>query len=115
MKKLYIIGALLVGMTFFNACKKEKVADIDCAAEVSYSEDIKPMIDQSCAIAGCHVSGFWKGDYTSFEDVKKHADKGSMFRKVVQNKTMPKGDGGDLTQAQIDLFHCWLDQGALEN
>lgn len=113
MKKKGIIASLFVLCGIFVSCSKMDVEPITCSEEVSLSEDLQPIIDAKCATEGCHVSGYWKGDYNDYETIKKHYDKGSLYKKVVVKQTMPKGDV--LAQEEIDLWHCWIQAGAPNN
>ena len=77
---------------------------------VSYSNNIESIIMDNCAVSGCH-NGTQFPDYRVFENIQTHKDN---IRTRTQNKSMPAG-GGSLTQEQIDLIACWIDDGALAN
>jgi hypothetical protein len=78
---------------------------------VSYQNDIKPIMNASCAISGCH-----NGDngsirnWTIFANVQSNAQD---IKLRTGNKSMPLT--GSLTQDQINLIACWVDDGALNN
>lgn len=77
----------------------------------TYVTDIEPIINQSCAIAGCHTATNGNGiPYTNYEQVKEKVDSGKFRKKVIEDKTMPKI--GSLTEDQLQLIECWLDAGA---
>jgi uncharacterized membrane protein len=92
---------------------------IDCTGiDPSYMNDIKPIIDESCALAGCHVAGFVNGDYTTYAGLKSKVDNGSLSRRAVEDKDMPPSNTSgptELTTAQIQLIHCWIEDGAPNN
>jgi hypothetical protein len=71
--------------------------------------DIKPIIVTYCAIAGCH-NGISKPDLRIYEKAKYYADR---IKSNTQDRSMPFD--GTLTQAQIDIIACWVDDGAPEN
>ncbi len=78
----------------------------------SYEADIKSIIETSCAVSGCHVTG---GDapftLTSLANVQSHA---AAIKTATANGSMPK-DGTPLTQLQKDRIACWVDDGAPNN
>lgn len=77
---------------------------------VSWSTQIKPIVDVSCAKSGCHVSGTGRIDLTKFDVVKANA---LQIKTRVVNKSMPFD--GTLPADQIQLITCWVDDGALNN
>jgi len=77
---------------------------------VSWSAQIKPIVDTSCAKAGCHVAGTGRIDLTKFSVVKSNA---LQIKTRVGNKSMPFD--GALPADQIQLITCWVDDGAVEN
>lgn len=83
------------------------------AEAVSYKIQIQPIIENNCAVQGCHVQGFEGADFTFYEDLKKHADKGRIKRMVVENKTMPPDK--PLSAAECKLIDNWLKQGSKNN
>jgi len=77
---------------------------------VSYSQTIEVIIMDNCAVSGCH-NGSQFPDFRIFENIQINKNN---IRTRTQNKSMPAG-GGSLTQEQIDLIACWIDDGALSN
>lgn len=77
---------------------------------VSYANDIAPIIAGNCAISGCHVSGSQSPNFASKANVISNA---ARIKVRTGNRTMPMG--GSLTQNQIDLIACWVDDGAKDN
>jgi len=77
---------------------------------VSWSSQIKPIVDTSCGKAGCHVAGTGRVDLTKFSVVKSNA---AQIKTRVGNKSMPFD--GPLSADQISLIACWVDDGALDN
>jgi len=85
---------------------------------VSYENDIKPLIQQSCATnmgpgTGCHDAWIFK-----YDNIKNKVDDG-IFGAVIADGSMPKIPNSfgiaPLTQAEKELFECWICDGALEN
>lgn len=81
---------------------------------IKYSTEIKPIFDVSCNLSSCHGSGNGARDWTVFSNVFNQKDR---IKLRTGNRTMPiTGNGvSALTQAQIDLIGCWVDDGALNN
>jgi hypothetical protein len=77
---------------------------------VSWANQIKPIVDVSCAKSGCHVNGTGRIDLTKFDVVKANA---AQIKTRVVNKSMPFD--GTLTADQIELIACWVDDGGLNN
>lgn len=78
-------------------------------SNTSWSNDIKPLITTYCALSGCH-NGISRPDLRIYTKAKEHASK---IKSLTKDRSMPFE--GKLTQEQIDLFGCWVDDGALEN
>jgi hypothetical protein len=107
---------LLFSMAFFS-CKEEnkdseKPTDTDCS-KVSYSADVKPIINKSCALSGCHGSGSNNGDLTLFSGVKAKAEDGTLNNRVLVKKDMPPS--GSLSSEELAKIDCWIKNGAPEN
>jgi SprB repeat len=71
--------------------------------------DIRPIMVTYCALNGCH-NGISKPDLRIYEKAKYYAGK---IKSKTQDRSMPFD--GTLTQAQIDVIACWVDDGAPEN
>ena len=112
MKILQLLFVSLLVFALASSCNDDETAGGDCNnPEPSFSADIRPIIDNACALSGCHVAGFANGDYTTFDGVKENVDDGSMRIQVVVTMDMPLANGigpDELTQEEIDLFDCWL-------
>ncbi len=85
-------------------------SSVDMLSGISFEGSIKAIIDNNCAIAGCHVSGTGVPNFTNFATIQSNA---ANIKTATQNKTMPKT--GSLTQAEIDAIACWVDDGAHDN
>lgn len=78
---------------------------------VSFSSDIDPIFQTNCNLSGCHGSGTGSRDWTNFANVQSKA---AQIKTRTGNRTMPIG-GLTLSQQQIDLIACWVDDGANNN
>lgn len=83
------------------------VIDDQCDPEISFSVSIKPIIDANCI--ACHGGNRFP-DLRTYEGISTNA---SRVRTQVVNRTMPQG--GSLTNEQIELIRCWIENGALNN
>jgi len=75
----------------------------------SWTTEIKPIMENSCALSGCH-NGSSRPDLRTFEKAKFYA---KSIKSKTQDRSMPRE--GTLTQQQIDIIACWVDDGAFEN
>jgi len=121
-------GFRILLMTFIAtaallSCNKDKTLS-ECNLEyctpgaVSYENDIRPLIQQSCATnqgpgTGCHDAWIF-----NYDNVKSKIEQGT-FGAVISDGSMPKIPNNfgiaPLTQAEIEMFECWICDGALEN
>ncbi|MEN7550939.1 hypothetical protein AAG747_23665 [Rapidithrix thailandica] len=90
-----------------NGC--ESVQAVQLNSSVSYSNTIAPIIQNNCAISGCH-NGTQAPDLRSFNTVRANA---TNIKQLTGNRTMPLE--GSLSQNEIDQIACWVDDGALNN
>ncbi len=75
----------------------------------SWKDAIQPIIAKSCALSGCH-NGESRLDLRVFDNAKSQA---KAIKSKTQDRSMPRE--GTLTQQEIDLIACWVDDGALQN
>ncbi len=75
----------------------------------SWINEIKPIIDKSCALSGCHDGGA-RTDLRVLENAQTQAKN---MKSKTQDRSMPRE--GTLSQSEIDLIACWVDDGALNN
>lgn len=116
-KKRIGIAILFTGMLIlFFSCETNVEEDIiiedmmgmeeePCAP--SFSNDIEPIIANNCL--SCH-SGTQFPDLRTYQGVSSNA---GIVKTQVVNRTMPIG--GSLTNNEIDLISCWVDNGAPNN
>lgn len=76
---------------------------------VSYSTSIASIISSSCAVSGCHA-GTQAPDFRVFANIRASAQN---IKTRTGNRTMPQGS--TLSQTEIDLIACWVDDGAPQN
>lgn len=94
---------------------EEEMEDPCKDVDASYKDDVSAILAASCAISGCHVSGFNKGDFSVYDNVKDNATK--IKSRAVDQKNMPpaNSDAPKLTDVQLELLGCWIASGAEDN
>lgn len=75
----------------------------------SWLTDILPIMETSCALSGCH-NGTSRPDLRLYANAKFYA---ASMKSKTKDKSMPRE--GTLSQQQISIIACWVDDGALEN
>jgi hypothetical protein len=104
----------------FGNYKLEVKDALDCSAHLditvpkdetntSWTNTIRPLIVNHCSATGCH-NGVSRPDLRLYEKAKFYA---SQIKSLTADRSMPFE--GSLTQDQIDLISCWVDEGAREN
>ena len=76
---------------------------------ISFSASIEPIMETNCIISGCH-NGSQFPDFRNFNNIQANA---TQIKTLTGNRTMP--ENGSLTQAEIDMIACWVDDGAANN
>jgi hypothetical protein len=76
----------------------------------SWTDDIKPIMEKHCATSGCHNGVSRSTNFLEYSSAKTYA---SSIKSKTRDRSMPFD--GSLTQSQIDLISCWVDDGALQN
>lgn len=112
---------LLCGILMLTSCSNESTSDlidIPQVENVTYSANIKPIIEISCL--GCHGSPTDNGalgSFTTYEIVKQYVQDNRIIDRISkvegQSGFMPLG-GTRLPQQTIDLIIKWRDQGCPE-
>lgn len=85
---------------------------------ISYSEDIVPLIDNSCN-KSCHASGIRQGNINleGYDQIRPYASGGSLLGAIKQLNgfsPMPKA-GSKLAGTQIQLIETWIKEGIKNN
>ncbi len=105
-------GNYLINMRDSQNCLRSiNVLIARLSTSTSFIADIAPILNTNCSITGCHngdngVSINW----TVFSNVQSHAQ---TIKTRTGNRSMPLT--GKLTQQEINLIACWVDDGAKNN
>ncbi|MCV9927883.1 cytochrome c [Flavobacterium sp. LS1R49] len=128
MKKIIAFAILLVGLL---SCSSNTYEDIEAepvvttptpgtdpvVETVSYTKNVKSIIDASCA--GCHSSGGSASflPLTSYTQVRAAVINAGLLNRIQlqngQQGLMPQG--GRMSQTNIDLIVKWNTEGLVEN
>jgi len=89
-------------------------------AGISFQNDILPILEENCALAGCHVAGGAAGlDLTGYDSFEKsgafvpgNARKSLVIIRINGGGMPP---AGPLDDDLIDLVKDWIDEGAENN
>ncbi|MCB0642404.1 MAG: hypothetical protein KDC44_12225 [Phaeodactylibacter sp.] len=112
-------GLLLVFLgifTILSACTFDQLEPIDASPECleanpTYESDIKPIVDNTCAYSGCHVSGFGFGDFSSYEGMLSRLENGAIEQQTIFTDEMPPKNAigpNELTTEEKELLQCWI-------
>ena len=119
MQKISVLLSFLfiIGMAY--SCTRNVAPEITCNGAASYDMNIKVIIDTNCAYEGCHNGGFAApGTYLDYDGLTSDLDNGKFETRVVNNQDMPPSYAlgpTSLTQEELDLVICWLEEGFPEN
>jgi uncharacterized membrane protein len=117
MSKAHLFIIILFSSIIIAACSKDKgggSTSVDCSTVTNkaLSADVNPIIQSSCAVAGCHAAGSFNGPgaLTSYSEIFNAR---SNIRSAVASGRMPQS--GSLSTAQRNSIICWVDSGAPNN
>jgi hypothetical protein len=110
------LGVILIQSCEYNDLPEPPPVTAECPEPISFQNDVKPIIESSCALTGCH-----NGDngaernwtvFTNFQ-TKRANVKDRINRPPGTPGHMPAA--GSITPAEIEIISCWVDQGGLNN
>lgn len=76
---------------------------------ISFAASIRPIIEKNCAIQDCHNGS----QYPDFRVFKNIHDNAAQIKALTGDGTMPQE--GSITQTEINMIACWVDDGAPDN
>ena len=123
---LYLL-ITLVSFSYLTGCYYDNEEDLYGTPEppalcdtlqVSFATDIVPILNNAGCI-GCHNGAGASGnvnleDYSNTLIPTQNGDLLSSIEHDGNASKMPQG-GQKLLESQIQLFRCWIEQGALDN
>ena len=96
-------------LTASDAIGCEVTQTVRIRSGISFATSISPIIENSCAINDCH-NGSQFPDFRVFKNIHDNA---AQIKALTGDRSMPQE--GTLTQAEINMIACWVDDGALDN
>ena len=130
------VATFVAVLVMLSACQSRKVdlTGVGLAPDsVSYSADVRPVLDASCGGAACHIPNTTNGvnlsNYASIRAsvgfqygspivVPGDADASPMVDKISGQpqfgERMPRGMT-PLLAGEIEIIRTWIDEGALDN
>ena len=118
------LGLLAAGLLFFASCEYEVIVpeEIVLPDEVSFMDDIIPIFDSNCNVAGCHTAGHFAVDLTpanAYQEIitKGLVDTDNPTDSPIYTKLVEVGGthDGRSTPSQQQLILKWIEEGALDN
>lgn len=104
-------GIYIVRARDENGCSVAE--SVEVSSGLSFSADIKPIIEANCAVSGCHVAGTSQPDYTNEATIISLAS--NIKARTQAGEMPPPSSGRSLTEAEIERIACWVDDGAPNN
>lgn len=115
-KLVYLLLCTLFSLTGCYYDIEAELYPVDPACEttaLSYTGNIKQIVDANCAVSGCHVEGTGRANLTTYAGLKQIADNGLIHQKVVVEQSMPPS--GPLPDCEMRQIEAWLSAGAPQN
>jgi len=112
--KSIVFGLTIMGFSCVYDNAEELYDQKDCTDnDISFIQNIEPIISTNCAVSGCHINGGQIPTLTTYEQISSNA---GLIKIRTSNGTMPPSNSGyNLTQEEIDDIACWVDAGAPSN
>lgn len=102
---------------FLFSCKKDDPNPVDCTGlEPTYTDEIKQILDTSCALSGCHdaatnQSGVNLSTYATAQSISLQDRFLGVIRHDDGFPAMPYNQP-KLDEATIQLLTCWVQSGS---
>lgn len=105
----YFASILILSFLLLTGCKKDD-DNGECEISPTYNGSVKVIIDNSCAISGCHNNaGTAPGNFLSYQGLSGITMNGKFRNRVLVVKDMPAL--GQLSEADFEILRCWADNG----
>lgn len=105
-------------MTFVAGCTREP--ELDGYPEVSFINEVKPIISANCTQAGCHTGSRGEFPLVSYEDIAGavspfNARKSELYKAITGRSERMMPPSGPMDDEQIRTIFVWIEQGAKNN
>jgi uncharacterized membrane protein len=118
---------LVLFLGLIASCSTEKLAppvvvepEFCDTIPATYELNVRDIIDKNCAYSGCHLDGA-PGNYSTFEGLQEVINNGEFISRVITQRDdtsagmppfyVPSGRQEDLTQEELDVITCWIENG----
>lgn len=121
---VFVLTVLVCFMFLEQSCESDSLPEpappTFCdTTEATYLTTVKPIIDQSCAISGCHLPGTSApGNFTFYVGLEGYFDGDQLEQRIFLETDpllrMPPINSPPeamLSQEQMDILECWIDAG----
>jgi len=98
-----VLGVFAPSNLIHAQVKRSEIKD-----EVSYSNDIRPIVNNFCTT--CHAGDNPEGEFvlTTYQDVRKHVEKGKLLKRINDEKE-PMPQNGLMPKYMRRLFQVWAE------
>ncbi|WP_246144103.1 hypothetical protein [Neolewinella aurantiaca] len=124
MRNIWLFCLLICAVLCFDACTKDALAEpvaVTCEDDTpTYEDDIREIVERTCAYSGCHLGGA-PGIYDSYDGLLNHLENGRFRQRVISSRSdptlgmppdySPDGRATSLTPDELLIITCWLDAG----
>lgn len=124
-KTIHLIFTIILLGSFLISCEKEikKVKNVNCNRNISFSNDVMPIIEISCNNFACHSSSNSMAfPLSSHTDVSNAVYKFNLLESIKHQTMNPMPridpylqDAYKLNDSVISIIECWINQGLLNN
>lgn len=116
---LFMLSAMVLASCVWDEIPPPKIPDIPVDSSLSFSTNIIPIFESSCATSNCH-DGSWKPNLTANVAYQELTTKGYInTSSPADSKLYQKIDGGSMQQYATDqdryLILRWIEEGAEDN
>jgi hypothetical protein len=120
LKTLWFTTALGITALFFSCLHK---SDIPAQPEISFSQQVQPIIIGNCTESGCHDnanSGIGERlPLMTYNDISREVTpgdaRGSRLYQAITSATQKMPPAGYMNESSIQAIYLWIEQGAKNN
>ena len=114
-----IVSIVLLAL-IFTSCSSDSLEDLvdplpDDSTMITYKENVKSIIDQSCATSGCHNASTNSGNLTleNYTQVKDAFQNRNALGRM-ESTSNPMPPTGNLPSTTISTIKKWKEQGYID-
>lgn len=120
MNKLKFALITCIGMVLITSCDPEDPVTTICdTADMTYTDDVKSIFDESCAFSGCHDDNATMtiGSLSTYDNAVAFVGFGRILGAINRDEgfsDMPAGGASKLDDCTIDKITNWVNNGTPE-